>query len=310
MTQIQIIGHKNPDTDCTLSAIIAADYLEKKWYTATVFIQWSLNKETQYFLETYKIPEPEIQTKLNPEIDVCLVDHNESSQSIDNLSEVTVSHVIDHHKVQFTSNAPLFMRLEPLCSTASVLYKMYSDEWFIISKEIATMMLACIMSDSLLWKSPTTTQEDKEIVSQLQKISEISDLEAFAMPMFEAKSDISDLDAQDIIMSDYKIFEAGTITFWCGTVETTSPKSILERKWEILDWLKEIKEKQKLDFIMVSIVDILNEKNTTLVLDGKDSDIIELVFWCTVLENQADLWARLSRKKQIIPELTQYLSAL
>jgi len=103
---------------------------------------------------------------------------------------VRVSHIVDHHKINFESNTPLFMRLEPLCSTASVLYKMYIEAGYEISQDIATMMLACIMSDSLLWKSSTTTEEDKVIAAKLQKITAISNLSDFAMPMFEAKSDL------------------------------------------------------------------------------------------------------------------------
>jgi len=309
MTQISVIGHKNPDTDCTLSAIIMADYLNKKWYLATPYIQGSLNKETLFLLEKYNIPEPVIVTQLDTNIDVCLVDHNEASQSIDNLTNVRVSHIVDHHKINFESNTPLFMRLEPLCSTASVLYKMYIEAGYEISQDIATMMLACIMSDSLLWKSSTTTEEDKVIAAKLQKITAISNLSDFAMPMFEAKSDLWDVSAEEIITSDYKIFEAWDSNIGCGTVETTSPDNILARKEEILVWMKNIKENQKLDFIMLSIVDIIQEINTTLVLDGKDSEIIETVFDSSVINNEANLWARLSRKKQIIPQLTEYFNA-
>lgn len=131
-----------------------------------------------------------VQTIFDPNIEVCLVDHNEASQSIDNLSECTITWLIDHHKIDFKTSSPLYMRVEPLCSTASILYKMYIEAGFEISQKVATMMLACIMSDSLLWKSPTTTEEDKIIASKLQQISGISDLEAFAMPMFHAKSDL------------------------------------------------------------------------------------------------------------------------
>ncbi|NDK10185.1 manganese-dependent inorganic pyrophosphatase [Candidatus Gracilibacteria bacterium] len=309
MTQISVIGHKNPDTDCTLSAIIMADYLNKKGYLATPYIQGSLNKETLFLLEKYNIPEPVIVTQLDTNIDVCLVDHNEASQSIDNLTNVRVSHIVDHHKINFESNTPLFMRLEPLCSTASVLYKMYIEAGYEISQDIATMMLACIMSDSLLWKSSTTTEEDKVIAAKLQKITAISNLSDFAMPMFEAKSDLGDVSAEEIITSDYKIFEAGDSNIGCGTVETTSPDNILARKEEILVGMKNIKENQKLDFIMLSIVDIIQEINTTLVLDGKDSEIIETVFDSSVINNEANLGARLSRKKQIIPQLTEYFNA-
>jgi len=153
-------------------------------------MQGKLNKETQYLLETYNIQKPEIQTTFPTGIEICLVDHNEPSQAPDNLSELHVTWLIDHHKVKFETSTPLYMRIETLCSTASILYKMYRENNFEIRKDIARMMLACVMSDSLLFKSPTTTPEDRDIVTELQKLTEIEDLEKFSMPMFHAKSDL------------------------------------------------------------------------------------------------------------------------
>lgn len=307
MKSIQVIWHKNPDTDCTLSAIIMTDFLTRKWYNATPYIQWELNKETEYLLEKYNIKKPEIQTSLDIETEVCLIDHNEQSQAPDNLWELNITWLVDHHKIQFESSSPLNIRIEPLCSTASILYKMYIAEWYEVTKEIATMMLACIMSDSLLWRSPTTTDKDKDIASDLQKIAGISDLESFAMPMFEAKSNLRDMPVKDLIQYDYKNFEFGSIKIWVGTLETTNPGYGLWRKKEILEWMQKLKAEQGLDFIMLSIVDILWEKNTSIILD-EDNSIIEEVFWGNVHDNLSDLWARLSRKKQIVPDLTEYFN--
>ena len=310
MQKIAVIGHKNPDTDATLSALIMAEFLEKKWYEATAYIQGELNKETLYLLETYNISYPEIKTTLDTDIEVCLVDHNEASQAPDNLSELNVTWLVDHHKINFETNTPLYMRIEPICSTASILYKMFIEAGFEISKETATMMLACIMSDSLLWKSPTTTAEDKEIAAKLQEISGINSLEDFAMPMFNAKSDLGDMPVKDLIQYDYKIFELNGRKCGVGTLETTNPWYGLGRKDEILTWMQELKSEESLDFIMLSIVDILEEKNTTIVLDGVDTEIVETVFQTTVSDNLADLGARLSRKKQVAPDLTEYFNAL
>ncbi len=309
MTPIQIIWHKNPDTDATLSAIITADFLTKKWYQARAYIQGELNKETLYLLEKYAISKLEIRTSLDASIEVCLVDHNEASQSIDNLSECQVTWLIDHHKMDFKTSSPLNVRVEPLCSTASILYKMYRESGFEISKNIATMMLACMMSDSLLWKSPTSTDEDKEISKELQKISGISDLEAFAMPMFHAKSDLGDMPIKDVIQYDYKIFEMNRRRCWIGSLETTNPSYAFGRKSEILVWLKELKIEQNLDFIMLCVVDILAENNTTFILE-EDTKILEAIFWVQVQENQANLGNKISRKKQIAPHATDYFNSL
>jgi len=310
MTKIQVIWHKNPDTDCTLSAIIMTDFLTQRWYDAAAYIQWNLNKETQYLLEKYNIKKPEVKNSLNSDVEVCLVDHNEASQAPDNLDELNITWLIDHHKIQFSSNNPLNIRVEPLCSTASILYKMYKESHYEISSHIATMMLACIMSDSLLWKSPTTTPEDKIIAWELQKIAKVNSLEDFAMPMFEAKSDLWDISTSDLIQYDYKNFEFGDIKIWVGTLETTNPGYGLWRKQEILAWLEILKQEQNLKFIMFSVVDILWENNTTITLNGNDSSIIEQVFWVKSIDNLSNLWPLLSRKKQIMPKLTEYFNAL
>jgi len=309
MTQIQVVWHKNPDTDCTLSAIITADFLSQKWYIATPYIQGEINNETDYLLKTYGIQKPEIKTILDTNIEVCLVDHNEASQAPDNLSELNVTWLIDHHKIHFSSSSPLNVRIEPICSTASVLYKMYRENNFEITQKIAVMMLACIMSDSLLWKSPTSTDEDKIIATELQKIADIQNLEDFSMPMFDAKSDLWDLSGKDILLSDYKIFEVNWYKYWSWAVETTSPAPVIERKEELLKAMQEVKQEQWLDFIILSVVDILSEKNSTLSLDWEDSNIISTVFATDVVNNISNLWARLSRKKQIIPDLTEYFNA-
>ncbi len=309
MNKIQIIGHKNPDTDATLSALIMQDFLSKKWYEAQAYIQGELNKETLYVLETYNISKPEIKTSLDANVEVCLVDHNEASQSIDNLAECTITWLVDHHKIDFKTSNPLHMRVEPLCSTASILYKMYLEAGFEVSKNIATMMLACMMSDSLLWKSPTTTDEDRKIARKLQEISGITDLEAFAMPMFHAKSDLWDMPIKDVIQYDYKIFDMNSRKCGIGSLETTNPGYAFGRKAEILVWLKELKTEQELDFIMLSIVDILAEQNTTFILD-EDAPTLEAIFGVEIRDNEANLGNRISRKKQLAPQATDYFNSL
>ena len=309
MREIKVVGHKVPDTDCVLSAIIACDFLEKKWYSkATPYIQGELNKETQYLLEKLNIEKPEIKTSFPENTNVCLVDHNEEFQTLDNLSELNLEWVIDHHKVNFETPNPINIRVEPICSTGSILYKMYKENWFEISQKIATMMLACILSDSLLFRSATTTKEDTILAEELKQIAKIDDLEEFAMPMFNAKSDLWDMEVEKLIKYDYKEFDFNWKKAGIWTLETTNPAYWLGRKQEILQGLKEIKQKDWLDFIMLSIVDIIWQKNTTIVLDWFETEVIEEVFNCKVEDNLADLKNRLSRKKQVVPELTKYFA--
>lgn len=311
MIDIKVVWHKIPDTDCTLSAIILADFLNKKWiYNATAYIQWKLNKETEYLLNLFEIEIPEIKTSFEPWTKVALVDHNEKFQTLDNIEELDIEYIVDHHKIDFANSSPLNIRMEKICSTSSVLYKMYKAEWFEIDKKIWKMMLAWILSDSLLFKSATTTKDDIKIVEELKKITGISDLEWFAMPMFDAKSDLWDISAIDLIMYDYKEFELNWNKAWIWTLETTNPWYALWRKDEILKAMEEIKNRDHLNFIFLSIVDIIWEKNTSIVLDWEDTKIVEEVFSIKVENNLADLKRRLSRKKQIVPEINEYFNKI
>lgn len=308
MKQINVVWHKIPDTDCTLSAIVFADYLNKKWYEAIPYIQGELNKETEYLLETLNIKKPEIKTSFPEGTRVALVDHNEKSQTLDNIWELDLEWIVDHHKVDFSSQMPLNIRMESVCSTASILYKMYKEAGFGISKEIGTMILAWILSDSLLFKSATTTKEDVIIAEELKEITCITDFEKFAMPMFDAKSDLGDMDPEAIVKYDYKEFEINWYKIWVWTLETTNPWYALGRKNELLEAMKRIKEKSSLNFIFLSVVDIIGMKNISMVLDWDDTSVVKAVFNTEVTDNLADLKARLSRKKQIIPDLTEFFS--
>lgn len=306
MIEIKIFWHKNPDTDSVLSAIIFADYLNKKWYKAEAYKLWELNNETKYLLELFWEKTPETIKELKEWELIWLVDHNEKTQSINNIENLKIEYIIDHHKIDFSYSEPINVRMEKVWSTASVLYKMYKESNFEISEKLAKLFISAIMSDTLMFKSPTTTKYDIEISKELQVISKINNLEEFAMKMFDAKSDLWDISAEEIIKYDYKEFDFSWIKAWIWTLETTNPNYAFWRKQEIIESLKKIKENDSLDFILFSIVDIIWENNTSFVLDWKDSEIIEKVFNSKVENNIVDLKRRLSRKKQIIPELTNF----
>ncbi len=308
MIDIKIFWHQNPDTDTICSALILSDYLSRRWYNPTVYKLWNLNNETDYLLKLLNISVPETVNNLPSWTKIALVDHNEKAQTIDNIDELDIEYIVDHHKFSLTTSNPVNIRAEKLCSTASILYKMYKEASFPISKEIWTLMLAAILSDSLLFRSATTTKEDTIIAEELKSITWISNFKEFMNPLFEAKSDLWDMDIESLIKYDYKEISADWKMLWIWTLETVNPNYALWRKEEIIKWLEKIKKDSKLDFIMISIVDIFWEKNTSIVLDWTDSEIVEKVFNTKVIDNLADLKNRLSRKKQIVPQLTEYFS--
>lgn len=304
---IYVTWHKNPDTDTIISSILFADYLEFIWQEARVIKLGNINNETKFVLNFVWISEPETILDLPEKSKIALVDHNEKSQAIDWLENYEVVAIVDHHKIgNFSSESPLFIRVEKLCSTASIIYKIMQADWMIPTVSQARLIISAILSDSLLFKSSTTTEEDKRIVEELNKIAKIDSIENYALDMFNAKSDLWDISVEDLIKIDYKEFDFNWTKAWIWTIETTNPTYSLWRKIEILEGMKKIKEQSSLDLIILSVVDILNERNITLVPWEFESSVIKAVFWADTIDNQADLWRRLSRKKEIVPQLTEY----
>jgi manganese-dependent inorganic pyrophosphatase len=201
------------------------------------------NNETRFVLEQADVEHPVLLLELPENSLIALVDHNESAQSIDNRHAHTIHSVIDHHKIgDLATGYPLSMRFEPVASTNTILYKMYRDKNIPITQEIATLMLAGILSDTLHFRSPTTTDEDRAIVSLLQEMSDIHDLESFAMDMFAAKSDLGDVSTYDLIMNiDGKAFTFGEKKVWIACIETTNPNYCLGRKEELIAEMNAIK---------------------------------------------------------------------
>ncbi len=308
MKKIYIMWHKIPDTDCILSSIIYSKYLNNKWYNTEVIKLWKLNNETKYILDLIWKKEPETIEKLPCWTKIILTDHNDSKQSISNLSELEVIELIDHHNFWwFYTNKPIKVRCEPICSTCSILYKIFKEDSYQISEKTAIMLISAIISDSLYFRSPTTTKEDIKIVEDLNKIAKIKNLEEFAINMFAAKSDLWNISAEEIVKNDYKEFEINSKKICVWVLETSNPSYALNKEDLIIEALKKIKKESSLDFIMFSIIDIFNEKNITLTWDENDKKIIENIFKKEFNWNKVNLWRILSRKKQIIPLLNKNL---
>lgn len=306
---IHIIWHKIPDTDTIVSSIIFADYLNFIWEEAVANKLGNINNETKFVLNQVWIKEPETIKSLEQGTKVALVDHNENSQTIDGIENLELFAIIDHHKIgNLKSDSPLFIRVEKLCSTASILYKMMKAINMTPTISQAKLIISAILSDSLLFKSSTTMPEDRLIVEELNKIAKIPSIEEYTLAMFNAKSDLGDISVEDLIKIDYKEFDFNGTKAWIGTIETTNPAYSLWRKSEILEWMKKIKTDSKLDFIILSVVDILNEKNTTIVPGDYEANIVKEVFWAETVDNLVNLGRRLSRKKEIVPQLTEYFN--
>ncbi len=310
MEKIYVMWHKVPDTDSTISSIVYAQYLGKACGQDTqTIILWEINNETKFVLDYVWENIPELTKELPKGTNVILTDHNDKSQSIDNMDELNIIELIDHHNFwNFCTTRPIRVRCEVLCSSCSVMYNIFKENNYEIDKKTATMLIAAIISDSLFFRSPTTTKHDIKIVEELNEIAEIENLEEFATDMFAAKSDLWEITAKEIIKTDYKEFDVNWKKFWVWVLETTNPSYSLKKEKEIIEALDEIKDESNLDFIMFSVIDIFEEENTTLSWSDHDKGIIEEVFGIKFEWNRAKLGRILSRKKQIIPELNNYFN--
>ncbi len=296
-----IIGHKNPDTDSVCSAIAYQDFLTKQGVEARAFALGELNNETRLVLEKFRVEMPEIISELPQGSEVVLVDHNEEKQTINNVEEVDIVEVFDHHKVDFKTDKPISILIKPLGSTCSIIAEKYFEDDIELDKKIAGLLLAAILSDTLFFRSPTTTNKDKELAEKLAKIAEIDNMEVLSLEMFNAKSDLGDIEVEDLIKLDYKTFTFKDGDYGIGVMETTNVDYGLDRKDKILNKLAEIKEADSLKGVYFVIVDILNEKGYALYSGGDEKELFTKLFKAEDQEGVLFVDKLISRKKQIVP---------
>lgn len=306
MGKVLVFGHKSPDADSVTSAIVMAN-LEKKLGNEDVFacVLGKLNKETRYVFDYLNIEEPELLEKIEDGQEVILVDHNEFKQSVDNIENAKILKVVDHHRICGLSTAePLYYRAEPVGCTATVLYKMYKEKNVEIDKTIATLMLSAIISDTLLFKSPTCTKEDVEIAEELNKIAGLN-IEEYGLAMLKAGTDLSDMSAEELVSLDAKEFTLSEdMKIVVAQVNTASIPDMLERKEEIENAMKKVIEEKNLDLFFFAITDIINSNSQVIAL-GREAGLVEKSYNVILENNTAFLKGVVSRKKQIIPVLTE-----
>ncbi|MFW5705245.1 MAG: manganese-dependent inorganic pyrophosphatase [Nanoarchaeota archaeon] len=302
-----IIPHKNPDTDAICASIMLQKLLKARGTQAIPIRLGELNNETKFILEKLNIETPKLKTEFENGTKLYLVDHNEAQQSIENLNECQILGIYDHHKFKLETSTPLEIRAEPLGSTNSILAKIFFEQNIELSQKDAKILISAILSDTLLFNAPTTTKEDKEIVEKLNKIAQIENLDNWALEMFNAKSNLGNMDIEKVIKLDYKEFNFKGKKLGIGIMETTSPSYGLSRKNEIIEKMKELKSKDKLDGIFLSIIDILNQKNITIYPEKFEKEMLsEALNGKLIEENIQNLGNQTSRKKQIVPALEKY----
>ena len=242
---------------------------------------------------------------------VVLVDHNEAGQWVDGLVKEHVIELIDHHRFgDFSSAQPIYVRTQPVGSTSSIITKMYREQDKVPTTGTAAMMLTAILTDTLMFKSPTTTDFDREMADWLNKIVRL-DMILHAQEIFKAKSDISGMKMTDIINKDFKEFHFNSkYRVGVAVFETVDVSGPLARKEEFFDALTKIKTEKQLDYLIFSIVDIINQISYVLVTSDEEADILTKVFGKKINLDIMELPGIVSRKKQIIPPLEEYFASL
>lgn len=299
---LAVFGHKVPDTDTVTAAIVYAWELNARNISASAYRLGELNPETSYVLQALKVPVPPLLEQLLPE--VAVVDTNNPEELPEGISKVRLHSIVDHHKLSGLANAePLEVDMRPLCSATSILYSRSKLYGLTPSKEIAGLMLSGILSDSLEFRSPTTTETDKTHAAELGKLAGL-DVHDFAEQMLDAKAKVDHLSSSELIMMDTKIFNIGGRKLRVSVLETTKAAGPLAKQAELVTAMQKLKEKEKLDDVLFFVVDILKEAATFISSSPSASKLVEKA-WSVKVDSKGlvVLPKVLSRKKQIIPKL-------
>ncbi|MGD6816999.1 manganese-dependent inorganic pyrophosphatase [Metabacillus sp. 84] len=309
MEKVLVFGHKNPDTDTICSSIAYAELKNKLGMNAEPVRLGAINGETQFALDAFHTQAPRLVEKVSAEAnEVILVDHNERQQSADDITEVTVIEVIDHHRIaNFETSDPLYYRAEPVGCTTTILNKMYKENGIQIEKNTAGLMLSAIISDSLLFKSPTCTEQDIAAAKELAEIAGV-DLESYGLDMLKAGADLSSKTVDELISLDAKEFQMGTRRVEIAQVNAVDPNDILVRQKEIEAAIANAVSEKGLDLFLFVVTDIL-ESDSIALAAGRDTAAVELAYNVKMEDSRALLKGVVSRKKQIVPILTETLSS-
>ncbi|MFC4808702.1 manganese-dependent inorganic pyrophosphatase [Paenibacillus sp. GCM10023250] len=308
MAKTLIFGHKNPDTDTICSAIAYADLKTKLGHDVEAVRLGEVNGETQFALDKFQSAAPRlVETVANEAETVILVDHNERQQSASDIEQVRVVEVIDHHRIaNFETAHPLYYRCEPVGCTATILNKLYKENGIVIEPNVAGLMLSAIVSDSLLFKSPTCTPEDVAAARELAAIAGV-DADVYGLDMLKAGADLSQKTIAQLISLDAKEFSMGGSKVEIAQVNAVDVNDVLSRQAEVESALNQIIADKGLDLFVFVVTDILNNDSVAIAL-GSKAAAVEDAYGVKLDANKAVLKGVVSRKSQIVPVLTETLS--
>ena len=303
---LQVFGHKSPDTDSTGSPIIWAWYLsEIQGIPAQANLLGEPNNEALFMLQHWQLDKPEIISEVAPGAPVVIVDTNNPAELPDAINQADIRAVIDHHKLVggLETKAPIDITIRPLACTATIMHDLMGADAAKMPRAVKGAMLSCILSDTLAFRSPTTTDHDRALAEALAEELSVN-LSEYAAQMFAAKSDLSAFSDVELLRMDSKSFPVGDQTFRVSVLETTAPHVVLARKAALMAAMGPVALEDNVDQVLLFVVDILAEEATLLVPNQAVKSIAEKSFDVCVDGDSVVLPGVMSRKKQIVPQLT------
>ena len=299
--KVLIFGHKNPDTDTICSSMVKEILNKKNGCEKSKAVRLgNVNKETQYVLNYLKLEAPELIEKVEEGQEVILVDHNEFNQSVEGIEKAKILEVVDHHRISnFETSEPLYYTAKPFGCTSTILFEEFKQLGHEIEKTEAILMASAIISDTLLLKSPTTTDHDRRALEELEKIADIN-VEEYGLEMLKAGTDLGDFSAEELINLDAKNLDKDGTKFVIAQVNTVSIEDVLKRQNELEEAMNNAISEKGLSLFVLAITDILNS-NSEIIALGTKIDAVEKAFDTKLEKNRAFLKGVVSRKKQLLP---------
>lgn len=303
--KIYLIGHASPDTDAICSSIGYAQFLNQKGKRAQALRNGKINPETKFVLDYFGFPLPRQVAGLKGK-KIILIDHNEKTQSPKDIDRAQIVEVVDHHKINFQSSSPVLFLNEPLGSTSTIVAKKYfGDKKVKINRGIAGILLSGILSDTVVFRSATTTKEDVAVAKKLAGIAGVKNIEKFGIDIKKKKAGLKGLKAKDIINSDFKDFLFSGKKIGVAQAEITELKEAEQRKEELLKELEKIQKRGKYRLVILMLTDII--KGGSLLLAQGKIEYLEKAFGIKIKNNSLYLKGVMSRKKEIIPPLMKVM---
>ncbi|MCL7488557.1 MAG: manganese-dependent inorganic pyrophosphatase [Desulfobulbaceae bacterium] len=298
---VYVVGHKSPDTDSVTAAIAYAELMKAKGEDYIPCMQGKANPETITVLDRFGVAMPENMTDAAGK-QVALVDHSDLAQAPDNLSDGEVVAIVDHHKIgDVTTNNPIFFCAMPVGCTGTVLKVLYDLEGIAIQPQIAGIMLAAILSDTVNFKSPTCTDADKKAVAELKSIAGVDDTDSLFMDMLKAKSAVEGVPPMDLLDRDYKDFDMKGKKVGVGQLELATLDQVASMRDDLYKAMEEKKAGGR-HSVLLMLTDVVKE-GTDLMVVSDDPAMIEGAFNAKLDGNSMWIDGMMSRKKQTVPNL-------